>query len=771
MITNELDCDKLNKINILHRSSLRGLKKCGSCGFISGQRAFICRNTECDLRKRMLASIKPFDPIQLVTNTDIRLFSVRSKEKIINVRNFVSISQSPATGIFSRKATCYVDSCQNEVSSDFHCKHIKAIYSSDSDFQLAEVYQLDKNVLWNLNIAEDQKQNLWDLYCRGDNNEKIPPIQRLNDQTFAVTSLNSNNFLAGRLHVTVCSNAMTNKKGFYLCACKKIKIVVEADNSVTMKKEICDHLLLLLAAILTQPDKSMYSAFLDSLQHLWMPNTLNPPVDSSHLMDFDMPMIDCEDKNEVSPIGVTNNNSSNNNTEDFFSFNEDLFAENTIPDFSDIISDIESERKKSLPNVQPFLPITSTSDPHLNSNNSVEDFDLNFPHIKQNKSEDTKTSASTVIPNVNFNENNLSVVEQFQLSNDIQLSCDNIALAQDIESLNNLESQVQEGCLDTTNFNGLDLIKQEQSIPAINDIQTNTKNFVTNTSNSVIIKPKCSPVFLNKSVIVKQSPVKIIKITKPGVIQKLPTIDKKFVQISKIDSSKIIVLNSKSSQKPINIQPISNLSVTSTVPSPPLIDASQPSTIEPSLSYESWLDNIIEILSDSINLQDSNNIKHTFHVHEDMFSHFSKTFGFNNKPRLPNFTQVITSGKHKGLIKYGWYFNQAAAVKRIFSTKNSKLELQRPTEPLKDGNFVPFFSKISSQITVTKCRPKETPEQRVFLKFSNAPETASDTYENDKSGLKLEWLPSAFPRSHFGLMTIEFCVYTYTKNGSLSGNP
>ncbi|XP_061388813.1 uncharacterized protein LOC133323927 [Musca vetustissima] len=723
MIANELECDKLNKFNILHRSSLRGLKKCGSCGSISGQRAVICRNTECDLRKRMLASIKPFDPIQLVTHNDIRLFSVRTKEKIINVRNFVAISQSPTTGIFSRKATCYVDSCKNEISTDFHCKHIKAIYSADSDFQLAEVYQMDKNVLWNLNINEEQKVSLWDAYCRGENEENIPPIQRLNGQTFAVTALNSSNFLAGRLHVTVCSNAVTNKKGFYLCACKKLKIVVEPDNSVTMKKEICDHLLLLLAAILNRPDKSTYSAFLDSLQHLWMPTTLNPPVDSSssHLTDFDMPMIDCDDKNEVTPIG-------------------------TIPDFSDIISDIESETKKSSPHMQQYLPIVSTSDPHFNSNNSVEDFDLNFPHIKENRiAADTMSS---------------SVVEQFQLSNDIQLSCDNIALAKDIESLNNLEAQVQDTCLDTittTQLNGVEQIKQEQ-----------IKNFITNTSNSVIIKPKCNPVFLNKSVIVKQSPVKIIKITKPGVIQKLPTIDKKFVQISKIDSSKIILLNSKSSHKPINIQPINNVTVTSTVPSPPLMDVNQPSPA-PALSYESWLDNIIEILNDSIILQDSNNIKHTFHVHEDMFSHFSKTFGFNNKPRLPNFTQVLTSGKHKGLIKYGWYFNQAAAVKRIFSTKNSKLELQRPTEPLKDGNFVPFFSKISSQITVTKCRPKE-PEQRVFLKFSNAPETASDTYENDKSGLKLEWLPSAFPRSHFGLMTIEFCVYTYTKNGSLYGN-
>ncbi|XP_075150650.1 uncharacterized protein LOC142224748 [Haematobia irritans] len=751
MIT-EPECEKLNKIEILHRS-VRSPNKCPSCG-VNG-RTLVCRNLDCGLRKRMLAAIKPYDPIQLITYTDdIRLFSLRIKEKFSHVRNFVGItSESSSLEAVSQKAVCYVDECQcdgNGTTPSFNCKHVKAIYSIDNVSQ-AEVYEIERGVLWNMKIAEEQKQKLWDLYCL-HKNDQIAPIQRLNSSMFVVgCEKKLKNFPCGRLHVTVCSNSLTNKKGFYLCACKKLKIVVEPDNTVIMKKEICDHLLLLLAAILSRPDaNTMYGAFLEAMQHLWVSTSPKQTVDSSSsLMDYEVssPPIVREDRLKANTI-------TNSNPVDLFSYNDDLFSDNTIPDFSDMVFDVNSDKlSPPLTLLQGQSPVsTSSLDGAISTSNSVdEDFEFNFSNLKP-----SVMMSPLSIPH-DSNEN--SLIEQFHLNDDVQVSCDNIALAKDIEDLNNLESQVSQ------NLPSIDMhVKQEieEHGTMTNSLPPPPSN-IADTTKTVLIKPKCNPVFLNnKSVIVKQSPVKIIKITTPGVIQKLPKIDKKFVQISKIDSSKLIVLNSKCSQKTsINIQPINNFNVTSTVPSPPLRDTVNP----PFLSYEEWLDHIIEILNDSIILQDSNNIKHTFHVHEDMFSYFNKTFGFNGRPRLPNFTQYITSGKHKGLLKYGWYFNQAAAVKRIFSTKNSKLELQRPTEPLKDGSFVPFFSKLSSQITVTKCRSKE-PEHRVFLKFSNAPETALDNHDCDKSGLKLEWIPSAFPRSHFGLMTIEFCVYTYTKNHS-----
>lgn len=277
------------------------------------------------------------------------------------------------------------------------------------------------------------------------------------------------------------------------------------------------------------------------------------------------------------------------------------------------MSDVDSDKMSSsvIPQSPAAAVSTSMSDLKLNVSIKNEDFDFDFPHITTSTITPPPISASASTP-ITFNENSLSVIEQFQFNDDLQMSCDNIALAKDIENLNDLESQVSQTC-DVIPSIPIDAQTKLQPNP-----QPEQKSASADCTKSVIIKPKCNQVFLNKSVIVKQSPVKIIKITTPGVIKKIPKIDKKFVQISKIDSSKIFVLNSKCSQKPINIQPINNLNVSSTVPSPPLVDVStsiSPASV-PSLSYESWLDNIIEILNDSIILQDSNNIKHTFHVHE-----------------------------------------------------------------------------------------------------------------------------------------------------------
>lgn len=327
MYKSEVSCEKLDKNNILYRSSLRGLKKCTSCGFINGQRALICRNVNCDLRIRRLASIQPFDPIQLITYSETKVFSLRTKEKLLNPRNFVSITESTkgtTATIVSRKAVCYVDTCKYDDYDSTHicCKHIKACAMLTKP-QLAEVYPIDKGILWNLNIPDKQKFLLWDLYQMEE--KRIHPIQKLNSSTFVVKCLSSKMFPAGRLHVTVFGNTVANKNGCFSCSCKKLKIVLEPDNSVTMKKEVCDHLLLLLAAILNKPEgKSLYGSFLDSLQYLWMPTSLNPPVmdccntRESQLMDFDLNLDKCK----------TNVKVISDNTDDIFNFSEELFAEN-----------------------------------------------------------------------------------------------------------------------------------------------------------------------------------------------------------------------------------------------------------------------------------------------------------------------------------------------------------------------------------------------------------------------------------------------------------
>lgn len=309
------------KNNLLHRASLRGLKKCTSCGYITGQRALICRNLNCDLRIKRLAAIKPFDPIQLVTNGHIKLFSLRSKEKLLQPRNFVSITESEDSIISRPCAVCYVDNCKYDSTEPPHlvCRHIKACKVL-TNVAVAEIYPIDTSILWNLNLSAEQKQRLWTLYHRGE--MLIQPVQKLNSSIFVVKCEESDIFPVGRLHITISTNKVSSKNGIFFCACKKLKLMLEPDNSVIMKQEICDHVLLLLVAILSKSEsKKLYGKFLDLLQHLWMPTTLNKSA-SCVLRPAEILYNDLQSK-KYFKANIKEDCDSN----DIFNFDDDLFAE------------------------------------------------------------------------------------------------------------------------------------------------------------------------------------------------------------------------------------------------------------------------------------------------------------------------------------------------------------------------------------------------------------------------------------------------------------
>ncbi|XP_023293137.2 uncharacterized protein C2orf42 homolog [Lucilia cuprina] len=753
MLKSESKCETLTKNNILCRASLRGLKKCTSCGFINGQRALICRNVNCDLRIKRLAAIKPFDPIQLITYGRTKLYSLRSKEKLLNPRNFVSITETVESVESPPSAVCYVDNCKYDAFEPTHlvCRHIKACKVL-TDVAVAEVYPIDKSILWNLNIPLEQKQHLWDLYQLEE--KLIHPIQKLNSSIFVVKCVESKMFPAGRLHVTVFSNMVPNKSGNFSCSCKKLKLILEPDNSVTMKQEICDHLLLLLAAILNKPEgKTLYGKFLDLLQYLWMPTNLNATIvdcnganRQSQFMDYDLGLDKCKESTKV----------ENDSSDDLFNFTEELFAENNIPDFSDIILDVNNEKSnnvqlyKKSPQQIKTLEEMHIKDPKLNATTASindEDLGLNFSHIKTPESPELCSNALETQTNMDFHEAGLSVIEQFQLNHNMQISNDNIELAKDIENLNNLESQVMES--------SANLIPKQTSLlksPIANSNLNNNNSEDHSTKPCIVINAtNCNTtVPVQKSIVLKQGPVKIIKIATP--IQKL-SMDKNFnkiIQISKINSNKIIVLKSNQTAAANNKELLM----------PTVKVASAEDSTLPVLTYESWLDHTIELINDSISIQDSTTVKSTFHVHENIFNHFSKSFTLNNKRRLPNTTSVVKSGKYKDLIKYTWYLNQASTVQRIFSTKNLKIELERSYQRLNDGSFE-LYTPANIQLTENNnFRPIYPKLQlyKAFIQFTNNAELSTNNLQSQKCGLKLEWLPSAFPKSNFGLMTIEFCV-------------
>ena len=335
---------------------------------------------------------------------------------------------------------------------------------------------------------------------------------------------------------------------------------------------------------------------------------------------------------------------------------------------------VEGELKKPLDLLSGDINL---KDPKLNAiSTSIkdEDLDLNFTPL---------TPASNLVTKVeqDFNGNGLSVIEQFQLNHNMQVSSDNIELAKDIENLNNLESQVFE-----TAHSNLDQQKSLLKTSAVTNNSNNNHNNMEELKQTACIAVKTSNVPLantvpvQRSIVLKQGPVKIIKIATPvtgSSIQKLMPADNnsnnnqnhnRIIQLTKINPNKIIVLKSNpivSQTKSIVNNVIANLE-----DNQQQTNNNNNNTVVPTLSYESWLDHVIEILNDSITVQDGNSIRNTFHVPEAIFNHFSKTFTLNNKRRLPNTTTVIKSGKYKDHIKYIWYFNQATTVQRIFSSKN-----------------------------------------------------------------------------------------------------
>lgn len=140
---------------------------------------------------------------------------------------------------------------------------------------------------------------------------------------------------------------------------------------------------------------------------------------------------------------------------------------------------------------------------------------------------------------------------------------------------------------------------------------------------------------------------------------------------------------------------------------------------------------------------------------------------------------MIESGRYKGLTKYTWHFTTSHIVKRIFSTANVgtqiyihlkylikrtlsqiELQLERAFERHPDGHhFVPYVRPATSeQPAQGQARRRLTYARlRLYMAriiFEVAPKELAG------NGVLLTWTPDILPRSHFGLMHVEFVVET-----------
>ncbi|XP_064549417.1 uncharacterized protein LOC135435993 isoform X2 [Drosophila montana] len=620
-MTSETKCADLKQIQ---RPTLRGLRKCASCGAINGSRALLCRNTTCPQNKNVL------DGVQLVCRrAGCAIYSVRTKERDPEAqpRNFVCIedvtlSLQPNAAVVSSKAVCYVDACK----ADNDCRHIKACREGHDQMPKAQVYTVSREVLWNLNISLEQKQQLWQQYKSAEDREQLPAVQRLNATTFVVKCECSNTFPAGQLHVTALANGLSTKKGTYACACRKLKIIVEPDNSLVMQDEICDHLLLVLAGILSSPQgKTIYGNFTRSLQTFWMPDKLETPLGEATHDDLHL-SLSINLSGDIDP------------SEDIYIFDDEFCVADTdlLPmpeELSDIIYDVNTTPSSN-----------STCSSLVNDTQLLSNFDI---YAEQQQDQ-----------HLELTDCNIELMDQYQLTDQIDLCSDDIELP---------------------------LVSEPFNILAPQPIYTKAPPAANNQHQLHAIE-------LPTIAVVKKSAIKASEIVEEVKTRKQPPLPAK----------RALIVN----------EPTCKTAAAETVGV----------AVEPALAYQAWLDYVIELLNVSIEPDptamqavSTRQLLQSFHVHKETFSHFSKSFSAGIKRRPLHQVAVIEAGRHKGLSKYIWHFSASHTVKRIFSSRNLSLQLERCFERHADGHFVPYVRQTSTQTAAqTKQRLVHT-KLRLFM--------------------------------------------------------
>ncbi|XP_055371801.1 uncharacterized protein C2orf42 homolog isoform X2 [Condylostylus longicornis] len=254
------------------KPTMRGVKKCKFCGYYNGFRAKSCKNKGCfsfvDNISRKNGWI---DPIELISNNDTKIFSVRVKERDLTLRNFVEITDTTLlaeddyTSIISRNAICFADTCKYDVRDlEIICKHVK---STGICNQIATGIEIDRKIIDNLKISQNYKDVLWNMY--NTNLSFAPPLQRLNNYTFAVQCCKSISFPAGRLHVVILPDGTSLNKlaSRYQCTCKNLK------GSSKFNKEyehFCFHILFLLTGIMSSNSLQYeFNSFCKLFDNFW----------------------------------------------------------------------------------------------------------------------------------------------------------------------------------------------------------------------------------------------------------------------------------------------------------------------------------------------------------------------------------------------------------------------------------------------------------------------------------------------------------------------
>ncbi|KAL5283880.1 C2orf42 family protein [Megaselia abdita] len=256
-------------IELQPRKTFRGVRKCKSCGILRANRSKTCKNTQCfeheGNQSGSLVSRNKLDSVKLISYVDSMLYSVQSKEKE-SKRDFVQLTEitlisDENNSIVSQNAICFMENCNHIPREEtVSCKHVQS--ANDSRKTAVEI-PITKKVLFELNIPQEKKTRLWKFY--NEQKSLIPPVQKVNSSIFTVACPEvSLQFPAKRLHVKL--------KETVSCACKRLKIVMSADESFVFRDEICEHILLVLASVLSSEVlRKDYKSFLSEVESIWRP--------------------------------------------------------------------------------------------------------------------------------------------------------------------------------------------------------------------------------------------------------------------------------------------------------------------------------------------------------------------------------------------------------------------------------------------------------------------------------------------------------------------
>lgn len=206
-------------ISIQARSSFRGLKKCIACGKYNGIKAKFCKNKLCKLTKTYSATKrKPvIHPVQLLGQTEYKLYSVRIRDRGPELRSFVKITEKIISSdndscIINRNAICYVDTCKYDSNdAGLSCKHVQ---TSLTTINKATAQNIHESVLFRFDLSSEMHSKLWKIYC--DKEQTTPTVQRISKLAFVVSCEPTQSFPTGFIHTYLSGGKNSIRLELYL---------------------------------------------------------------------------------------------------------------------------------------------------------------------------------------------------------------------------------------------------------------------------------------------------------------------------------------------------------------------------------------------------------------------------------------------------------------------------------------------------------------------------------------------------------------------------